>query len=45
MMAKSAMKDAGGRVGEFAPDGALEDHFLTLAKNCSDNRLLVKTAL
>jgi hypothetical protein len=32
-------EDTGRRVGELAPDSTLKDHFLTLVKNCSDNRL------
>jgi hypothetical protein len=32
-------ENTGRRVRELAPDRTLKDHFLTLVKNCSDNRL------
>ena len=35
---KKRYENTGGRVGELASDSTLEDHFLTLVKNCSDNR-------
>ena len=35
---KKRNEDTGRRVGELTSDSALKDHFLTLVKNCSDNR-------
>ena len=38
-------KNAGSRVSKLAPGGTLKDHFLTLTKNYSDNRLLMQNSV